>query len=144
MKIAKYTIQLLFFIFVFNSQFFSTNAATIVNNIQLWASSSFSVPSDTQISAFNYQGVFNFSVTEPLEFQIIEDSQGALEKLKGEITSLPEFNIDVVISDGYIIPIKRGVQNTDHPYWEYLFEPGRIGGLSIKNRIVMQIVRTTE
>jgi CubicO group peptidase (beta-lactamase class C family) len=40
---------------------------------------------------------------------------------------LPEFDFAFVQSaDGYLVPAQRGLIIADHPYWNYILEPGRV------------------
>ncbi len=61
-----------------------------------------------------------------------EDSVGEVKVLLGdpvqepEVSHLPEFDFQFVQHDGYLIPVQRGLIITDHPYWNYYIEPGRV------------------
>jgi hypothetical protein len=61
-----------------------------------------------------------------------EDTGGGIELIKGDLDSepkahhIPEFNFQFVQSGGYLIPVQRGLIITDHPYWNYFLEPGRV------------------
>lgn len=62
-----------------------------------------------------------------------EDTMGEMVVLRGgpdqeaEVSHLPEFDFEFVQSeDGYLIPAQRGLIITDHPYWNYIIEPGRV------------------
>ncbi|MCP4361504.1 MAG: hypothetical protein GY796_26125, partial [Chloroflexi bacterium] len=61
-----------------------------------------------------------------------EDTAGEMTVLRGnpdvepEESHLPEFDFEFVQSDGYLIPAQRGLIIADHPYWNYIFEPGRV------------------
>ena len=61
-----------------------------------------------------------------------EDAVGAMTVLRGdseqepEVPHLPEFDFEFVQSEGYLIPVQRGLIITDHPYWNYILEPGRV------------------
>ena len=43
-----------------------------------------------------------------------------------EASLLPTFDFAFVQSEGYLIPAQRGLIITDHPYWNYIIEPGRV------------------
>ena len=49
---------------------------------------------------------------------------------------LPEFAFDFVQTGSHLVPARRGIVESDHPYWEYVVEPGRVwseaadGGMS--------------
>jgi hypothetical protein len=61
-----------------------------------------------------------------------EDQIGDLNILRGEmldepeVSQLPEFNYSFIQVDNYLVPVQRGLIITDHPYWNYILEPGRI------------------
>jgi len=61
-----------------------------------------------------------------------EDSVGEMVALLGdpnvepEESHLPEFDFEFVQSEGYLIPVQRGLIVTDHPYWNYILGPGRV------------------
>jgi len=43
-----------------------------------------------------------------------------------EVPHLPEFNFEFVQSGNDFIPSQRGLIITDHPYWNYIIEPGQV------------------
>jgi Tol biopolymer transport system component len=61
-----------------------------------------------------------------------EASAGQMNVLRGdpnqepEVSHLPEFDFTFVQNEGYLIPVRRGLIITDHPYWNYILEPGRV------------------
>ncbi|MGD2158977.1 MAG: hypothetical protein PVG32_19010, partial [Anaerolineales bacterium] len=61
-----------------------------------------------------------------------EDSTGEMTVLRGspnvepEESHLPEFDFKFVQHEGYIIPVQRGLIIAEHPYWNYILEPGRV------------------
>jgi hypothetical protein len=61
-----------------------------------------------------------------------EETVGELKVLLGdpnqepEVSHLPEFDFEFVQRDGYLIPALRGLIITEHPYWNYFIEPGRV------------------
>ena len=63
---------------------------------------------------------------------IAEDQSGDIEVIRGDpdvepaLPHLPEFDFAFVQSDGYLIPIERGLIVTEHPIWNYFIEPGRV------------------
>lgn len=58
-----------------------------------------------------------------------EKEDGQIQVLRGEpgpeYASLPEFDFAFVQSDGYLIPVQRGLIVTGHPVWNIILEPGR-------------------
>jgi hypothetical protein len=61
-----------------------------------------------------------------------EGSTGEMAVLQGnpevepEEAHLPEFDFEFVQSDGHLIPVQRGLIIADHPYWNYILEPGKV------------------
>lgn len=61
-----------------------------------------------------------------------EVSSGEMEQLHGnpiqepEVAHLPEFDFEFVQHERYLIPVQRGLIITEHPYWNYMLEPGRV------------------
>jgi hypothetical protein len=59
-----------------------------------------------------------------------EKEGGHLEILRGEMEAeyayLPEFDFEYVQSNGYLIPVQRGLIIADHPWWNLILEPGRV------------------
>lgn len=58
-----------------------------------------------------------------------ENEDGQMDVLRGELgpeyAALPEFDFHFVQSNGYLIPVQRGVIITTHPCWNIIIEPGR-------------------
>ena len=58
-----------------------------------------------------------------------EKEGGQIQVLRGELgpefAYLPEFDFEFVQSDGYLIPVQRGLIIADHPVWNMILEPGR-------------------
>jgi hypothetical protein len=48
-----------------------------------------------------------------------------LENDQLKIADLPPFQYDFVQDGNNLIPVKRGIQASDHPYWEFILEPGK-------------------
>jgi len=61
-----------------------------------------------------------------------EEKSGSIKILRGDLdgkpeaSHLPEFDFAFVQSESYLIPAQRGLIITDHPYWNYIIEPGRV------------------
>ncbi len=59
-----------------------------------------------------------------------EKGGGQIQVLQGELEPehayIPEFNFEFVQSDGYLIPVRRGLIVADHPRWNIHLEPGRV------------------
>ncbi len=59
-----------------------------------------------------------------------ENAQRGIQMVRGELgqeySCLPEFDFEFVQSNGYLIPIQRGLIIADHPIWNIILEPGRV------------------
>lgn len=59
-----------------------------------------------------------------------DPSKSQFEYLHGELSSqnqtLPTIEIDFVQSEGYLIPVQRGLIILEHPGWNIIIEPGRV------------------
>jgi len=116
--------------FVSSHVLLATQSMTLVKAMQLWPAASFAAPANPKTPSYQLTGKLTLSIDQQMQFQILTDDNDLLEKLEPKLTSLPAIAIDVITADTYIIPMQRGVQRTEHPYWEYLFEPGRVWQIS--------------
>ena len=61
---------------------------------------------------------------------INEATAGDFQVISGQLDSedghLPEFDFEFVQQGNYLIPVRRGLIITEHPYWNYIIEPGRV------------------
>ena len=61
-----------------------------------------------------------------------EESLGGIKLISGnfdqepEASHIPAFDFEFVQNEGYLIPTQRGLIIADHPYWNYILEPGRV------------------
>lgn len=59
-----------------------------------------------------------------------EEKGGNMQVLRGDLGSefsyLPNFDFVFVQSEGYLIPVQRGIIITDHPIWNIILEPGKV------------------
>jgi hypothetical protein len=82
-----------------------------------------SIPKDASPPAHLFEGRLEL---------IGEDTIGEILILRGdpnqepEVSHLPEFDFEFVQSEGYLVPVRRGLIITDHPYWNYILAPGRV------------------
>ncbi len=105
---------------------------TLVEKLNLWPASSFSRPTDAASVESQFDGIIRLYSSNQTAFQIVEDPYELIKEHKSDLASLPVFEIEIISENGFIIPVQRGVQRTNHPHWEYLFEPGRYWSHSAK------------
>lgn len=58
-------------------------------------------------------------------FQPVKDLYGALTP-ENRIKDLPVFGFDYIQAGGAMVPLKRGIIETDHPYFDYVLTPGSV------------------
>jgi CubicO group peptidase (beta-lactamase class C family) len=81
-------------------------------------------PENTTTALHNFEGRLELRGEATVGEMIV--LKGDPNQLK-EVSHLPEFNFEFVQSgDGYFIPVQRGLIITEHPYWDYILEPGRV------------------
>ncbi|MDX1555953.1 MAG: hypothetical protein R3212_08005, partial [Xanthomonadales bacterium] len=56
----------------------------------------------------------------------LRDDNGVLANAALQVLNLPPLDLELVQSGNDIIPMVRGSQVSSHPYWEWIFEPGRV------------------
>ena len=93
-------------------------------------------------NGFQFQGpLAEAALTMPLQAEspkhnfegylelIGEQQQGFLQVLRGRSNPdpyLPDFNFQFVQVDSYLVPVQRGLIQTEHENWNYFIEPGRV------------------
>ena len=58
--------------------------------------------------------------------EVLIDPYGLVESVGDTIRYLPDFEFALVQRGSDLVPIRRGVVRTQHPYWEYILQPGRV------------------
>ena len=83
--------------------------------------SALTIPVDAAPPAHVFEGNLELLGEETLgQIQILRD------ELDPESAHLPAFDFEFVQSEGYLIPIRRGLIIADHPVWNIILEPGRV------------------
>ncbi len=77
-------------------------------------------PEDAALPEHTFEGRITFGG---------EASGGQMQVLRGDpdqsLASLPVFDLELVQSEGYLVPVQRGVVVAEHTFWNYIVEPGR-------------------
>ncbi len=60
------------------------------------------------------------------KFRAVHDDWDRVTEIGKPITHLPEFDFEFVSRAGDLLPLQRGVQRREHPYWEIILQPGRV------------------
>ena len=58
--------------------------------------------------------------------QAVHDPFDIVGQYSNSIAYLPAFEFEFVQRNADLVPIRRGVLRTEHPYWEYILQPGRV------------------
>lgn len=78
-------------------------------------------------SQYQFQGILSLSMTrDASHIEILKDTFKVTEDTDLKVPVLPSFSIELVQHQNTLLPLRRGPQRTEHPYWEYLIEPGRV------------------
>ena len=56
----------------------------------------------------------------------IHDPDNIVGRFSTSIGHLPAFEFEFVQRQSDLVPIQRGVIRTEHPYWEYILQPGHV------------------
>ena len=98
---------------------------------------------DDLMDGFNFNGPVEEAALTPPDgaaqpvqvfegrLELLGEKEGRqIEILRGELEAeyayLPEFDFEYVQSNGYLIPVQRGLIIADHPRWNLILEPGRV------------------
>jgi len=74
----------------------------------------------------HFQGVLRFTMAgETSHIEVLKDSFGVAMDPDLHINLLPDFSFTLIQDEQVILPVLRGPQRMQHPYWEYIIEPGR-------------------
>jgi len=83
-------------------------------------------PPDNSVSPSNhFEGVLTFNTNAGLNrIEILTDTFETAANGNLKIRELPPYSFSFVMDGAEIVPLKRGPQRSDHPYWEMIPEPG--------------------
>jgi len=74
-----------------------------------------------------FQGVLRFTMAgETGHIEVIKDSFNVTADAGLRVNLLPDFSFTLIQHGGVLLPVLRGPQRMQHPYWEYIIEPGRV------------------
>lgn len=59
-------------------------------------------------------------------FDLLWDYFGRMRDHNLHIKHLPDFEFEFIQRNNDLIPLRRGVIRGNHPYWEYIIQPGRV------------------
>ena len=87
----------------------------------------YAVPENAAFPSNIFEGKLELKDLEASgKFKELVDWYNYTDSLDVERMHLPVFNYTFVQSGSHIIPLERGYLENEHPYWEYILEPGRV------------------
>jgi len=87
----------------------------------------FSEQPGSEASDAEFTGVLKLLVPDQHgALQVVHDPFDLVGQYAGAIGHLPAFEFEFVQRNADLVPIRRGVIRTEHPYWEYILQPGRV------------------
>jgi hypothetical protein len=89
--------------------------------------SEFAEPGNARATDSQFKGVLKLvDPEEHGDLSIVHDPLDLVEERLNPISHLPRFEFGFVRRGADLIPVRRGVIRTEHPYWEYILQPGRV------------------
>jgi len=82
-------------------------------------------PPEASPPRHRFSGVLRPQTTSADGFRLLQDEFDRAAAVGGALRSLPRFDLGYVQDGSDLVPQTRGVQRTDHPYWELILQPGR-------------------
>lgn len=86
----------------------------------------FTPPDDAGASDAEFTGTLTLDTALPGTLDVLRDYFDRVGAVGDDIRRLPPFHFDFVQRGDDLLPIRRGVIRTEHPYWEYILQPGRV------------------
>ncbi|UTW44120.1 serine hydrolase [bacterium SCSIO 12696] len=95
--------------------------------LQPVAMSSFAVPKTAKPAQHIFRGILSVQPTAKQSFiEGIKDTYGFLQSPNSRHRQLPSVDIQLIQHGGVLIPETRGAIVSDHPNWEWVFQPGKV------------------
>lgn len=87
----------------------------------------FTPPTDANPAAGRFTGTLTLVDTDKHgDVTIVHDPLELAAERLDSIRHLPAFEFSFVQRGGDLVPVRRGVIRTEHPYWEYVLQPGQV------------------
>lgn len=91
------------------------------------ATAEYAKPAGAAAAATEFTGVLRFrELKKHGRMQVVHDPFDLAGQRADAIAQLPDFEFALVQRGDDLIPSRRGVIRTNHPYWEYVLQPGRV------------------
>ena len=89
--------------------------------------SEFAEPADAGTVESEFTGILTLvGPAEHGQLEVLLDPHDLVGLVGEPIRHLPEFEFSFVQRGADLVPVQRGVIRTEHPYWEYILQPGRV------------------
>jgi hypothetical protein len=89
--------------------------------------SEFSRPAGAGPATAEFTGVLRLVDTDSQgEMEVLKDPYDLVGHFDGAMQHLPDFEFAFVQRGADLVPLQRGVIRTQHRYWEYILQPGRV------------------
>jgi hypothetical protein len=84
-------------------------------------------PENAKSDTHNFSGILTLiNSNEAGSLEVLWDYFDRMRDHKNHVGHLPHFEFEFVQHDTDLIPLRRGVLRSNHPYWEYIIQPGRV------------------
>jgi len=86
----------------------------------------FQVPSEAPSFVGRQAGTLKLTAQLSDGFEVVADPSKIAKNSKFKLWDLPGFTFDFVVNSADIIPVRRGAIESNHPYFEWILEPGKV------------------
>ncbi|TKB45390.1 serine hydrolase domain-containing protein [Thalassotalea mangrovi] len=86
-----------------------------------------SPPPEVGEAQYQFSGTLTLKVQQAARyFNVITDHYGYSQNAGLRSHWLPSISLQFVEDNGVLFPVTRGTITTEHPHWDYIFEPGQV------------------
>lgn len=89
-----------------------------------WPMDYFTPPAGARRAPLPFEGTLLISGNGPAGVQVHRDDFDLARDPAYNVGTLPPVTLTLISDNGYLVPRRRGPVFVDHPYWEFLPEPG--------------------
>lgn len=91
-----------------------------------WPSSAFTPPRDALAPARPFEGELVLSGGGPTGLRVHRDDFDLADNASFRVGEFPPVTLTLVSDGTHLVPRRRGPLSVEHPYWEFIPEPGRV------------------
>ncbi len=88
--------------------------------------SAFALPADARQAIHTFQGQLHIDAQLMNGFLPLYDRLALTERQELQTNSFPSTTLDLIQAGDSLIPVRRGLQKTDHPFWGIIVQPGQV------------------